>query len=310
MAAHLLARIAEKSSRINMRLIAKATLIWGGITTDAPLLAMGHRNHDWGYRIYCPIWCCGCLHQVVFQVSRTVVWFSCGAASAVAARMVCQRAVTSGEDIHVVYCDTLASEHPDNMRFFQDVENWIGQPIEIIASEKYASIDDVFEQTRYMSGIKGARCTVEMKKIPRFAYQQPDDVHVFGLTADEGKRIERFEANNPELRLCWELRTLNITKADCYRIIQEAGIELPAMYALDFNNNNCIACVKATSAKYWDKIRRHFPLIFAKRAEQSRRLGVRLVRYKGVRMFLDELPQLNEDQTPEENIECGVLCTS
>lgn len=243
-------------------------------------------------------------------MSRTVVWFSCGAASAVAARRVCQRAITSGEDIHVVYCDTFASEHPDNMRFFQDVENWIGQPIEIIASEKYASIDDVFEKTRYMAGIKGARCTVEMKKAPRFAYQQPDDVHVFGLTADEGKRIERFEANNPELHLCWELRILNITKADCFRILQEAGIRLPVMYSLNFKNNNCIACVKATSAKYWANVRRHFPLVFAKRAEQSRRLGVRLCRYHGKRIFLDELPLDVTDLTPEEDVECGVLCTA
>jgi 3'-phosphoadenosine 5'-phosphosulfate sulfotransferase (PAPS reductase)/FAD synthetase len=239
-------------------------------------------------------------------VSRTVVWFSCGAASACAAAL----AVEHGENVHVVYCDTLAEEHPDNARFLTDVEAWIGRPIEIIRSEKYSSISDVFEKTRYMAGIGGARCTVEMKKVPRFAYQKPDDLHVFGLTFDEQKRIERFEGNNPELRLWWVLKEWGLAKDDCYTMLENAGIALPVMYSLGFENNNCIGCVKATSAKYWARVRRYFPAIFVLRAEQSRRLGVRLCRYHGKRIFLDELPADVTDQTPEENIECGPICLS
>lgn len=237
-------------------------------------------------------------------MSRTVVWFSCGAASAVAAKL----AVENGDNVHVVYCDTLAGEHPDNRAFLHRVEEWIDQPIEIIRSEKYTDIDDVFERTRYMAGIKGARCTVELKKMPRFAYQEPDDLHVFGLTADESKRIANFEANNPELSQWWVLQEFNVTKADCYMALTRAGIVLPAMYRLGFKNNNCIGCVKATSAKYWANVRKHFPETFARRAEQSRNLGVRLTRVHGVRIFLDELPLDHTDLTPEEDIECGPIC--
>jgi hypothetical protein len=229
------------------------------------------------------------------------VWFSCGAASACAAKIASEH-----DFVRVVYCDTLAEEHPDNMRFLRDVEKWIGQPIEIIRSDKYTSVSDVFEKTRYMSGIKGARCTVEMKKVPRFAYQQPDDLHVFGLTADEGKRRDKFVANNPELRLWWVLRDHGLAKDDCYEMLRAAGIALPVMYSLGFKNNNCIGCVKATSAVYWDRVRRNFPKDFARRAAQSRAIGVRLARYKGVRVFLDELP--GADTAPEEDIECGPIC--
>lgn len=236
-------------------------------------------------------------------MSRTVVWFSCGAASACAAKI----AVELGGDVHVVYCDTLASEHPDNLCFLLAVEKWIGQQIEIIHSKDYTDVDDVFERTRYMAGIKGARCTVEMKKIPRYHYQLPDDVHVFGLTADEQKRIDRFIGNNPELSLSWILRDFGITKDDCYKMIRDAGIAMPAMYQW-FKNNNCIGCVKATSPIYWDKARRHFPEVFARRAQQSRAIGVRLCRYKGKRIFLDELPLDIDDPTPEEDIECGPIC--
>lgn len=238
---------------------------------------------------------------------RVVVWFSCGAASAVAARLAVDK---YGARVEVVYCDTLASEHRDNVRFLCDVERWLDVQVKIIGSDKYASVDEVFQRTRYMAGITGARCTTEMKKLPRYAYQRPSDRHVFGLTADEGKRITNFEGNNPELTLEWVLRDAGITKEDCYRIIKEAGIKLPAMYALGFKNNNCIGCVKATSAVYWDKVRRHFPEVYARRAEQSRNLGVRLVRYHGERIFLDELPLSITDKRKEEDIECGPVCVT
>lgn len=240
-------------------------------------------------------------------MSRVLVWFSCGAPSAVAASLAVKK---YGARVSVVYCDTLASEHKDNIRFFCEVEKWLGVDLTIISSKKYASVDEVFEQTGYMAGIYGARCTTEMKKEPRRAFQLPDDIHVFGLAADEKKRIINFEGNNPELTLEWVLRDAGLTTDDCHRIIKEAGIALPVMYSLGFKNNNCIGCVKATSAVYWDRVRRHFPEVYARRAKQSRALGVRLVRYHGERMFLDELPAAITDKRKEENIECGPVCVT
>src|SRR3989304_2004573 len=68
---------------------------------------------------------------VVDRVSapmRIVVWFSCGATSAVAAKLAL--AEWRGKlPIRVVYCDP-GSEHPDNRRFLQDVERWIDFPVE------------------------------------------------------------------------------------------------------------------------------------------------------------------------------------
>lgn len=243
--------------------------------------------------------CCGSCASDGMAV-RTLVWFSCGAASACAAKL-------APSDSTVVYCDTMSTEHPDNARFLWDVQEWIGREIHFIRSTEYASVDDVFMKTRYMAGIGGARCTVEMKKVPRFEFQQPDDIHIFGLTADEEPRIRRFEGNNPDLNLRWILREHGMTKQACYDMIRAAGIELPAMYALGFKNNNCIGCVKATSADYWQRVRQHFPEHYAKRAAQSRELGVRLVRYKGKRLFLDELP-IEAPRGPDPDIECGPIC--
>lgn len=235
---------------------------------------------------------------------RTVVWFSCGAASAVAAKL----AVEKYGNPEIVYCNTLASEHPDNARFLVDVEEWIGKQITIIASTKYADIDDVFERERYMGGIAGARCTVEMKKIPRMVYQRPNDLHIFGYTADENSRIEKFKKNNPELYLEWILRDKFIRKADCYRILKEAGIALPEMYALGFDHNNCAACIKATSPAYWQRTARHFPDVFARRARQSRDIGARLVRVDNERIFLDEMDLTRTYKGGDGDIECGPYC--
>lgn len=236
---------------------------------------------------------------------RHLVWFSCGAASAVAAKIAVE---TYGHKCEVLYCNTLATEHPDNSRFFTDVERWIGRKILLISSSKYRTVDEVFEKTRYMSGIKGARCTVEMKKVPREEYQQIDDVHIFGYTSDEQKRADQFERQNPSVQVEWLLIDNGISKNECLDRLKDAGIALPAMYGLGFDHNNCLGCVKATSPGYWNRIRRHFPTDFARRASQSRALGVRLARYKGERIFLDMLP--SEAYAPDDAIDCGPICQS
>jgi hypothetical protein len=232
--------------------------------------------------------------------NRHVVWFSCGAASAVTAYL----AVKEGLNPMIVYCDTLAEEHPDNVRFLQDVANWLDRCIILIRSEYYLDISDVFQKTKYMSGIAGARCTTEMKKIPRRRFQREGDIHYFGLTADEERRIKLFEGNNPDLKLRWLLAEYGLTKQDCLNMLP---MPLPAMYRLGFDHNNCIGCVKATSPKYWNQVREHFPDIFDKRAKQSREIGCRLARVKGKRVFLDELP-INDSTDNGEKIECGVTC--
>lgn len=237
---------------------------------------------------------------------RYVAWFSCGAASAVAARLTID--LHGADNTEVVYCDTSDAEHPDNHRFLTDCERWFGKTITKIKSTKFDSVDDVFEKTRYMSGIAGARCTAEMKKIPRYAFQLPDDTHIFGFTAEETSRVATFEANNFDLKLEWPLITANIGKQQCYEILLNAGIDLPAMYLMGYRNNNCIGCVKATSPGYWDKVRKDFPDVFQRRAKQSREIGCRLTRIKGKRIFLDELPEGDFRRYKLENISCGPEC--
>lgn len=238
------------------------------------------------------------------QSAGTLVWFSCGAASACVAKLAAKE---FGSDLELVYCDTMATEHPDNQRFLEDVERWVGLPVKRLHSLRYQDVDDVFEQRKILATRFGAPCTVEMKKRVRFEYQHADDLHLFGMTADEGQRAARFAANNSELRLRWLLIEAGLTKHACLQMIQAAGIEIPAMYRLGYKNNNCLGCVKATSPSYWNKVRQDFPEVFERRCDQSRRLNSRLVRINGERRFLDEL-QPDNAEVVDEDLSCGPQC--
>lgn len=230
---------------------------------------------------------------------RTIAWFSCGTASAVAAKL----AVDERPDTLVIYNDLSASEHSDNARFLRDVERWIGKPITKTHHPKWSTIDEVFETQRYLVGRHGAPCTRALKRDMRDLVADFNDVNVLGFTADEGKRIADFERHDPDVKCWWILRDQGITKADCHRIVEEAGIALPRMYSLGFEHNNCIGCVKSRSRRYWNLVRRHFPETFKRRADQERRFGYSLI--PGV--YLDELsPDATSNES--ENIDCGPFC--
>jgi len=239
---------------------------------------------------------------------RIIVWFSCGAASAVAAKVAIEH--FKGENVEVIYCDTLKYEHPDNSRFLSDVSRWIGREIKILKSKKYDDIMDCFRKKRFIVGPHGAPCTELMKKQVRLDYASPIDIHVFGMTADEEGRIKNSETNNPQLWCEWILRDAGIVKQDCYRIVQEAGIEIPAMYRLGYRNNNCIGCVKGGTG-YWNKIRRDFPERFEEMAALEKEIGGKIcaVTKNKVkeRIWLHDLPY-GIGRYDEEDIECGVLC--
>lgn len=241
-------------------------------------------------------------------MTRVLSWFSAGAASAVAAKMAVDK---YGARCEVLYCDTLAYEHSDNRRFMADAERWIGSPIKVLRSQEYADIFDVFRKTGWLVGPKGARCTTELKKNVRVEYSEPDDIHVFGFTADEKPRADKFRKTNFDLQTDLVLVDAGITKSECLRTIEHAGIDLPAMYLLGYRNNNCIGCVKGGMG-YWNKIRRDFPEAFRRMAALEREMGVTILKDRTGsevrRLYLDELEPWRGRESDEPDIECGVLC--
>jgi hypothetical protein len=244
------------------------------------------------------------------QFKRVVVWFSSGAASAIAARQVIE--ATRGHSIEVVfaYCDP-GSEHEDNPRFIADCEKWLGISVITLKNPKYPDTWSVWEKKRYIAGLSGAPCTQELKKRLREQFEREGDIQVFGYDVDEMARAELFAKNQPEVALWCPLIDSSTPKDLCFFEIQRAGIALPTMYMLGYRNNNCIGCPKG-NAGYWNKIRLDFPDVFARMAKLEHEIGARIcqatINGKRQRVFLDDLPETAGRYSDEPPISCGPLC--
>lgn len=237
------------------------------------------------------------------------VWFSCGAASAVAAKTTLEK---YPECRVRIINNPVAEEDADNRRFLADVQSWLGTDIEIAVNSKYptASAVDVWDKRKYMAGIAGAPCTLELKKEARYEWERSNKAHwhVLGFTADEKQRYDRFILTERE-NVLPVLIEAGITKTHCFGILNAAGIELPRIYRLGYPNANCIGCVKASSATYWNHVRKQHPDVFAARSEQSRRIGAKLAYYKGKRVYLDTLPADAVGRPLKSmTVECGIFC--
>lgn len=241
-------------------------------------------------------------------MNTIAVWFSCGAASAVAAKKTVEKYGKTNEIL--IVNNPVKEEHEDNRRFLNDVQEWIQHPIIEAKNSDFpnASIVEVFDKRKYMCGIDGAPCTMVLKKEARYQFELKHEInhHVLGFTIDEWERQKRFnerERNNTIPVLISDLTT----KDDCFKILRKASIKLPEIYSMGYPNANCIGCVKATSPTYWNLVRNTFPDVFNQRAEQSRRIGARLVRVKSKRIFLDELKP-TDTGAPIKSWECGIFC--
>ena len=204
-----------------------------------------------------------------------VVWFSCGAASAVAAKKIIED--YGHNHIVRVVNNPIAEEDEDNQRFLKDVEKWLGVEIEFASNSKYPcnSAQKVWSDRKYMSGVLGAPCTTVLKKQARQEWERNNhyDFLVLGFTSEEKARHERFIANERG-NVIPILIDKGLSKKDCFKIIQDAGIELPKIYSMGYPNANCIGCVKSASPTYWNHVRKIHASIFQSRAEQSNRSKV------------------------------------
>jgi len=236
-----------------------------------------------------------------------IAWFSAGITSAVA----CKLAVEQYEDVEMYYIE-ISSAHKDNARFIADCEQWIGQKIHIVTNTKgYRDQFDVIADTRYINGPLGARCTLELKKNVRYQLQDDlcPDAQVFGFeySRNEINRAIRFKEQYPDTNPLFPLIENKLTKNECAGILAAAGIRLPEMYRLGYNNNNCIGCVKGGQG-YWNKVRQDFPDVFATMAALEREIGATALKQDGEKKYLDELPPDAGRDTPPVVPDCGMFC--
>ena len=241
---------------------------------------------------------------------RYVCHFSCGAASAVATKLALAE---FGHESVVIVNAFIKEEHADNRRFLADCEAWFDHPVTVLQDRKFgASTHNVWRSARYIKGAMGAPCSRDLKRRVLDAFALAEDTHVLGYTADEDKRIQAFIDANNGIRARFLLEEKLLSKADCLAMVERAGIRLPEMYLLGFDNANCIGCPKG-GAGYWNKIRKHFPEQFYQIADIQDAIGdgakFLVNRRTGGRMSLRELPEDHGRAYPDEpSFSCSFFC--
>jgi hypothetical protein len=243
---------------------------------------------------------------------RMVCQFSCGAASAVATKLTL--ASYPRDQVSIVNAFVL-EEHEDNRRFLRECEAWFGHSITVVRDQQYnASTDEVWRRKRYMKGQRGAPCSSVLKRRHLSEVQSLGDVAVIGYTAEEYDRFVDLQQRFPDEKFAAPLIERNIGKDDCLAIIERAGIELPMMYRLGYDNANCIGCPKGGQA-YWQNIRADFPERFATIMEIQESIGpgANFLRFrsgprKEERMSLAELPPGRGSMLEEPSFSCSFFC--
>jgi hypothetical protein len=241
---------------------------------------------------------------------RIVCQFSCGAASAVAAKLALAQ---HGATHEVVFVNAfIAEEHADNRRFLADCEQWLGHPITVLRDTAYgASTDEVWRRRRYIKGQYGAPCTKTLKRDLLATFSRPTDVMVLGFTCEEEDRYNQWIDANATVKAWAPLIERGISKADCLALIHRAGIALPAMYLLGYQNANCIGCPKGGEG-YWNKIRRDFPQRFEAVAAIQEAIGPGAYFFRdretGERYGLRQLPPNKGRYEDEPDISCSFFC--
>lgn len=198
---------------------------------------------------------------------RVICWWSGGITSAVACKIAQD---LWGDACEFIMMDTM-NEDDDTYRFKSDCEKWYGEPIQVIKTGKFDSIESVWRKFNSLNVATGAICSYELKRVVRERWQRENqyDYQVFGFEFEkkEFNRAMSMKLNHPKTKPVFPLIMMGMDKTDCIEYVKNVGIEIPRMYTYGFQNNNCFktGCIQG-GIGYWQKMRREFPDKFEKMA--------------------------------------------
>ena len=241
-----------------------------------------------------------------------VCQFSCGAASAVATKLIL--AQYPAEQVLIVNA-FIQEEDADNRRFLADCETWFSRTVRVLTDEKYgASTHEVWRRERFIKGEHGAPCSLKLKRQLLQSVAQAGDCNVIGYTREEADRAADLEKNFHTENFHFPLIERDLSHDDCLAIVDRAGIVLPRMYRMGYSNANCIGCPKG-GQNYWQRIRRDFPEQFVqiKAIQEDIGPGANFLQFrsgerKGERMSLADLPPGDGNLAEEPSFSCSFFC--
>lgn len=205
-----------------------------------------------------------------------ICWWSGGITSAVACKLAIE---FWGKDrCRIIMIDT-QNEDDDTYRFKKDCSFWYDLKIESITGigEEYKSIQDVWIKYKSLNVANGAICSTTLKRGVREKWQKDNlftkQVFGFEFGKKEFNRALAMLLNHPDSKPVFPLLMMGYNKQDCIKIVEDAGIKIPAAYERGYKNNNCAktGCVQG-GIGYWQKIQREEPNKFDAMADMEHKL--------------------------------------
>jgi len=219
---------------------------------------------------------------------KIICWWSGGITSSVACKLAID--LYGLENCKVIFIDT-KNEHEDTYRFLKDCEKWYEKEIEVITSNNYDSIQEVWRKHKSLNVATGAICSSHLKRKVREDWQKENDYdfQIFGFEFEskEFNRAKGLKLNHSKAKAIFPLLMFGYNKEDCLDIVRKAKIKIPIMYKIGFQNNNCFGtgCVQG-GIGYWQKMKTDFPEKFEAMAKMEHELTE--LKKKPVTMLKDQ----------------------
>jgi len=160
-------------------------------------------------------------------------------------------------EMEYVFCDT-GKELPETYEYLNRVEAYLGKPIERLNSD--AGFDhwlDVFQG--FLPSAQMRWCTKNLKLKPFEKYVGDDTVYSYiGIRADEDRL--GYVSKKPNLIPVFPFKDAGITKADVFRILEDAGLGLPSYYEWR-TRSGCYFCFFQRKAE-WIGLKERHPDLF------------------------------------------------
>ena len=247
-------------------------------------------------------------------MTHHVVGFSGGVTSWAAARLVRDRTMKAGDELTLLFSDTLI-ESPDVYMFLEEAAEDIGEPVTRIADGRTPW--ELFEDEHLLGNNSKAICSRILKRdlIGKWREKHCDretSLHHVGLDWTE---INRFESHKAALAgggwvASAPMIEHRVAKPDAVKWAQSRGLPLPSAYRDGFGHANCAGmCVRA-GIGHWTRLLATHPDRFAEAEGHEARFRARfgdfsILRDRGggetVPMPLSELRRRIEERA------CGML---
>ena len=206
------------------------------------------------------------------MIKDIICWWSGGVTSAVACNMAND---LFPNQCRFIFIDT-KNEDDDTYRFMKDCQELYDSEIETISSDSYSGVKECWYKHLSLNVATGAICSYKLKRVVREKWEKKNKFRhqVFGFDINESKRAISIKANHSQTNPIFPLMMYGLEKTDCIEMIESYGIEVPKMYQLGFQNNNCFktGCVQG-GIGYWQKIKREYPEKFNNMAKIEHELS-------------------------------------